>query len=381
MKKVLFIIHESKRSGAPLLILDILKKLKEEKFLTFEIMLPQKGNLDDELKSLGPLHQFYPPFIDSVKVISGIFRRTFFRKWFILFYQNQLKRRLISKYFDIIYFNSLASYEMFSFFEGFNVKRITHVHELGHVVYSMNQKSVQNMILNSDILISSYRSVSLFLKSEYRFNNEKLLENSVFLLNERKISIDYFQNHETPSMIFTVGGCGLVEARKGTDLFVDFAIRYIENNPKTKINFKWVGDDNNSLGNMLKEKIRLKGLDHQILFTGELKNPENEFVKFSLFFLSSREEAFGIVGLENAYCGIPLLCFDINGDLQKFIQKYNCGFVIQKDDFVSFKKTVNSLIANDDIKVNLGNNGKKAVIQHFNIESSIRVIKESILNV
>lgn len=359
-------------------MLSLLKELKNDAHYNFEIMVPYVGELDEAFSSLASLHYYYPSYLRASGFWSMILRRLLPKEQSIFFHQKQLKRKLKAKNFDVLYFNSLGCNTMFNFFKEFDGKKITHVHELGNVVAGMKWENIQSMIELSHSIISSYRSVSKFLVSELKINHSKLFENYVFLLHERLKAIDILEKKHIIQNSFTIGGCGKVESRKGTDLFVEFALRFIQDNPQTKVQFKWVGDDSTAMATQLKDKIRKKGLSQKITFTGKMDNPEEEFINFDLFFLSSREEAFGIVGLENAYCGNPLISFDINGDLPLFIETYNCGFVIPRYEYFPFSNALKLLIEDPHKKTALGSNGKKAVIKDFNIMASLSVVKKAV---
>ncbi|WP_053990075.1 glycosyltransferase family 4 protein [Mangrovimonas sp. TPBH4] len=380
MKTVLFVIHESKKSGAPLLILQLLKELKASYAFNIHILVTKTGELDKALQEIGPTYFFNPTYLLKLDLKSKISRKVRNPKKAVAKHRKVLYAELEHNQYDIIYFNSLGCNPMFSFFDSYKAKKITHIHELQTVVSGMNQEAVKSMLSRSQVLVSSCKTITDFLIETYNIDTTKLVENSVFLFPERKRAIDKLKLESKPEGDpFRIGACGGVELRKGTDIFVDFAIKTIQEIPNVAFEFVWVGNDKTDLARKLKQKINDSGFQDKIRFTGSTARPETYFKSFDLFFLASREEAFGLVGLENAYCEVPLVSFDIAGDLPLFIQKYNCGKVIPQFEYSAFKHVVTSLIENPTYAKALGQAGKQAVVTDFNIKDQATVIK-TVLN-
>lgn len=376
--KVLFVIHESRRTGAPLIIISIIKELSKNRNLLCDVLVKQSGELDSELSRLGYLYHFYPKYLSSPKFFNKLMREVIPVNFGMRCHQAKLEFTLKKRKYDVVYFNSLGCLEVFPFFNSFKIKKVTHIHELKKVVDSLGDNIASNIIESSDVLISSYRSVSKFIKSDFPVSINKLIENSVFLSPDHKTSIDNLGLIKKDRAEFIIGACGGVEERKGTDIFVDFAIQILNSDIGENLKFIWVGEHDNKLGALLINKVRHFGFGDRIVFTGVSKEPARHFVNFDIFFLSSREEAFGIVGLENAYCENPLIAFDIEGDLPMFITKYDCGYVIPQFDYASFYTAIAELIENKEKISELGKRGRYAVENDFSIEPSLEAIKEAI---
>src|SRR4051812_23476343 len=56
---ILFISHESSRTGAPLMLYQLIGWLKDNKFCNPIILIAKKGILDEDFKKLGPVLFFY----------------------------------------------------------------------------------------------------------------------------------------------------------------------------------------------------------------------------------------------------------------------------------------------------------------------------------
>ncbi|MBJ7879167.1 glycosyltransferase family 4 protein [Gelidibacter salicanalis] len=378
-KLILFVVHESKKSGAPLLLLQLLKEFKAQGCFSIDILINKTGELDVAFEAIGTTYFYYPKYLLELNLKSKLLRRVLHQETSIKNHQQKLYKTLTHKRYDVIYFNSLGSQSMFTYLENYPAKKVTHIHELHAVVAGMDQVVVKSMLHNSNLLISSCKTITEFLSNTYTIDTNKLLENSVFLFKDRKKAIDNLGKPDQPSNpIFRIGGCGGVEARKGTDLFVDFAIKTIKEIPDVAFEFIWVGNDQTAMATQLTTDIKTAGLQEQIKFVGSTAHPEVHFNTLNLFFLSSREEAFGLVGLENAYCQNPLVSFDINGDLPLFINQYNSGKVIPEFEFAVFKTFILKLMKDKSYAKSLGENGKAAVVKDFNSAAQATIIQEAL---
>lgn len=379
-KNILFVVHESKKSGAPLLLLNLLSIFKQGAAFNIDILIIKTGELDDAFEALGTTYFYNPKYLLELNLKSKIRRRILPKDQTKKRHQKKLYKILEAKNYDWIYFNSLGCYPIFPFFENYKAKKVVHVHELNDVVSGMDQHIVKTMLHTADLIVSSCYVITDFLKNQFQIQRNEILQNSVFLFPDRKITINALNKVPKPEgPVFRIGGCGSAELRKGTDIFVDFAIKTIKALPEVTFEFIWVGNAQTALAETLKAAITTEGLEHQIRFVGSTPTPEVYFKTLDLFFLSSREEAFGLVGLENAYCKNPLVCFDIKGDLPLFIEDYNCGRVLSKYNFDMFKAFILELIAEPSYAKALGENGKVAVVDYFNIEGQAKIIKDALV--
>ncbi|SDB64995.1 Glycosyltransferase involved in cell wall bisynthesis [Flavobacteriaceae bacterium MAR_2010_188] len=376
-KTILFVVHESKKSGAPLLLLNLLRMFEQSAAFNIEILISKTGELDDAFDAIAATYFYNPKYLSALNLKSKILRKVLPKAQTLKRYQKNLYHNLEAKNYDCIYFNSLGCYPIFPFLENYKAKKVVHVHELNDVVSGMDQHTVKKMLNNADVIVSSYNVVTDFLKNQFQIQQNDILQNAVYLFPDRKVAIDALDEVPKPAdAIFRIGGCGSVELRKGTDIFVDFAIKTIKEMPEVSLEFIWVGNAQTELAETLKATIKTEKLEHHITFVGSTPTPEVYFKTLDVFFLSSREEAFGLVALENAYCKNPLVCFDIIGDLPLFINQYKCGKVIPKYDFNVFKAFIMELIEDSSYARALGEEGKKAVVNYFNIEDQAKVIKE-----
>ena len=121
----------------------------------------------------------------------------------------------------------------------------------------------------------------------------------------------------------------MVSERKGVDLFINTCEKVVFSNPDIK--FVWIGafesdDQELNLRNLIKEKQ----LDTNLIFTGSLPYDVYNFSPFDIFFLPSREDTYPLVVLEAAIMKVPTICFSGSGGVVEFVGD-DAGWII--DDF------------------------------------------------
>jgi len=100
-----------------------------------------------------------------------------------------------------------------------------------------------------------------------------------------------------------------IQPRKGTDLFVETAIKVCREHPT--VAFVWMGHGD-SFGNW-PGQIREAGLEQRILFPGYVNKPHLLLRRASIFFLSSRDDPFPLSVLEAMALGRAVVTFDVGG--------------------------------------------------------------------
>jgi glycosyltransferase involved in cell wall biosynthesis len=100
-----------------------------------------------------------------------------------------------------------------------------------------------------------------------------------------------------------------IQERKGTDLFVETAIKVCQVHPS--VEFVWLGDGQ-PFGTW-KADIKQMGLEERILFPGYVEAAYLMLRRASVFFLSSRDDPFPLSVLEAMCLGRSIVTFDVGG--------------------------------------------------------------------
>ena len=121
--------------------------------------------------------------------------------------------------------------------------------------------------------------------------------------------------HVADDQPFIVLGAGLVQLRKGVDLFIDCAAKLLQLHPKRRIRFVWVGkgydpDLDPNYSAYLADQVDRSGLLHHIAFIGEQPNMDEVYEAADLLLLTSRLDPLPNVAIDALSEGLPVLCFE-----------------------------------------------------------------------
>ncbi|WP_421270452.1 glycosyltransferase family 4 protein [Aeromonas taiwanensis] len=107
------------------------------------------------------------------------------------------------------------------------------------------------------------------------------------------------------------------------------------------------------LAQELQDFIVSHGLSHSILIEAPMKNVEEVYASASIFALTSRSEGFGMVLLEAAGFGLPLIAFDCPSGPRDIINDKN-GYLIPDGNAQLYKERLSQMMMENALKIKLG---------------------------
>ena len=110
-------------------------------------------------------------------------------------------------------------------------------------------------------------------------------------------------------------------------------------------------------------------MQSNVRFLGKVGNPLDYFAAADVFALTSREEAFGLVCLEAASTGCPIVCFDRSGGAKEFVGD-DAGFIIPYLDVGKMAEKITALISDPKLRKELGSRAADKVRKRFDISMS-----------
>lgn len=349
LRKVLFISHESSRTGAPLVLLYFLQWLKEHHSKIWVTILSlEKGNLSAEFKGIADEYFEFPikirkkTYYNKVKTRLGLLNNILNEKE--LFIKN-----LADNNFDIVYANTIVTIPLALKIKTINSKSkvIAHIHELDCVIKKL-LPNLNEISKNIDVFIAVSDLVKLNLVTNYFIPESKI---------ERIYEFTKFRTAQREKNIksFIVGGCGTVEWRKGSDLFIQLASIISSKYPEYEIKFRWVGNFPDFERIRIESELSKANLKNNI-FTGETENPEIIFESFELLAMTSREDPFPLVCIEFGMLEKPIICFKGATGTEEIL-KYGGGEIIP---YLDVEEMANQIIIYYENREKLKNDGKKA---------------------
>jgi len=393
-KKILFISHDATRTGAPILLLDLLKWLKANSPFEFEILLRRPGPLVEKFAALAPVRiAVIPQSLRSLikthgkkRGLSQWLRSTSSRVRTVPDARSGSIRSLVKYYKkydpDLIYSNTVVNGDLLSAFSVLDCPAISHIHELDNIISLFGEKNWQEVSGNTDRYIVASSAVRQNLIDRRGVSPESI--DTVFSFVDTRQRAKRPEQSKAlreslgiPREARVICGSGLDEWRKGMDLFIRCAGEVVARHG-SKVHFLWVGG-------WLSEEARLEHLelarklnvDSHITFTGMVDNPLDFYELADMFTLTSREDPFPLVCLEAASLGMPVLCFDEAGGMPVFVED-DAGFIVPFKNISAMAGRISELMDDPALRKKLGARAREKVMERYDIEVGSRKILEII---
>lgn len=285
-KNVLFVSHESSATGAPIVFINTIIKLKEIlPHIQIYLIILKKGALDDKFRSI----------TNNVWSVGE-------------------EPPLGWPEFELVYFNSIESSHLFAdlklkgYINKFT-KIILHSHEMYGTVHKYGLEK-------SKILIDKVDYV--FCASEAVLNNilDIGFDEKCCAVVRPLVSLPNIKKLQSEEIIMA---CGEISFNKGIDFFIQVAKSYFEKNPSSNLKFYWVGPDTRGLKALVEWDLTHMNLNDRVIFTGYSSKVIDYYSKSKLFFLPSRQDSFPLVVLEALSVGLPILYFKETGGISSIL--------------------------------------------------------------
>ncbi|WP_179469656.1 glycosyltransferase family 4 protein [Chryseobacterium sp. H1D6B] len=357
-KKILFISHEASLSGAPILILNLLKRLKKEREnYTIDVLLIRGGELYEDFAKISNHIVVAHYHLQSLSFI----KRNLKRVQSIVFKTKETHQDKIDKItsslllnnYDLVYGNTMESLIWTLPFYKKNIPTIVAIHELTFGIESTYPKEfVLENISNVTRIIAGSKAVAENLIAKYGGDPKKIkvihsFVDTVLTLQKDKESLRNELNIKNNELI--IGIASSQELRKGTDL-VPLLVQKIKQ--KTNLNFKFInlgGTSKSPAVRCAKIDAEKLGVADDILFIDHNKFP-NEYINlFDVFMLMSREDPFPLVMLTAAKLKKPIVAFEKSGGAVEFLED-NHGVLVPYLDLDTMAAEVIKLMQDNSLR-------------------------------
>jgi glycosyltransferase involved in cell wall biosynthesis len=351
-KKILFISYNAQRSGAAILLLNLAKAVKEVAGYDLDFLFRHGGELIYDFKALGNVKciNASSPGIKE-KILNRIVDRT-----------EAAVKSMLSKHYDNIIVNTVLNADILPVISHYYKGRIiSYIHELKVAIEALTSgQSLSSLIKHTNLFIVPSTSIKKLFIDTYKVDKKKVhvLPSYIPLTIDKSSTAGIHKQ-------FTVGACGAVEMRKGTDLFVQLVNTFNKKYPGISIEFLWLGGNSHSLEfKLLSEDIQKLHL-HNIKLMPAQKNVEAFYNSLDVFVLTSREDPYPLVVLEAADAAVPCICFDKAGDATEFVN--GNGKVVNYLDLEEMAASIYEYYLHPGLRSTDGNQAKaKLAVLHQN---------------
>jgi GalNAc-alpha-(1->4)-GalNAc-alpha-(1->3)-diNAcBac-PP-undecaprenol alpha-1,4-N-acetyl-D-galactosaminyltransferase len=115
--------------------------------------------------------------------------------------------------------------------------------------------------------------------------------------------------------------------------------------------------------NRLKKLAEDLKIRHRVIFTGKQENPDELYLKSSIFAFTSSSEGFPNVIGEAMASGLPVVAFDCVAGPSEMITDGVDGYLIPLFDYKQFESKLSKLMADENLRKSLGSNAKKSILR------------------
>jgi glycosyltransferase involved in cell wall biosynthesis len=312
--KILFFTSNFNRTGAEVVLFNFVTRLDPNHFDIGIIFLNEFGELVSEL----------PNHIKcfKLKVNYNLFEKGlhYLGKDILL---SQLKSIQKENNYSIWYINTIGPSYVLKYAHQFNVKTLSHIHELASNFSNVPKESF-NDILHSDAIIACSELVMKEIGYVHR-GPLKLIKSTI---DTEYIDRLHLTDLQGDSDQITIVSSGSISERKGTDLFL-FLANYLRD---SKYRFIWLGNFSDTGYSLwIQQMISQMGITNVTFVT-----PENQLAYYTLirkatiFLSTSREESLGLAMMESIYLNTPVIALNSGGS-KLFINDSN-GLLIDTFD-------------------------------------------------
>ncbi|MCH2203697.1 MAG: glycosyltransferase family 4 protein [Fuerstiella sp.] len=368
---VLFLGHDASQTGAPIVLLRMLRWLRENTDLSFSVVLGRGGPLESDYRKVADTKVYYAATRTEPHLLSALLRVPGLRRIIGYSHRRLLKMFLWFRKPRMIYANTAATGDMLAFFDLPQVPTVTHVHELevalrtlvglpqfSRIIRHTNQflavsQAVrQNLILNHNISDDDIDMVPEFLPVGEHSRTD--CENA---------RLNFIKRFGLPNDAFIVGASGTPGWRKGSDLFVQVAGHVVRTRPDAPIYFAWIGGPlTKTESEHLLHDCDCLGVTERIRFIDTQPDPIPLFQGLSVFAMVSREDPYPIVTIEAAAEAVPIVCFDQAGGTQELLEG-DAGFVVPYLDTAAMADRIVELFDTSSLRVQLGDRVREKVLE------------------
>jgi len=386
-RQILFVGHDASRSGAPLLLLYLLRWLKQHTSFSFQVLLGQGGELLTEFEALTTVTIFQREFPLKTDMLSKTMRHFGWQRNQKQRHLNDIREKFQYDNVGVIYCNSIAAAKIVQALDKHSCPLICHVHELEYAIQYYGIQHFENMkrhvhqyIAASDAvkqnLISRHHIAEANIRVIYEYLPSMLPEVSSDNDAKRQIC----QELRISENALIVCAVGTIDWRKGADLFIQLARIIHTTHIDISIHFLWVGRENGMTQHQLAHDLGLLELNDYVHFIGERPDALHYLAGSEVFVLMSREDPFPLVCLEAASQGKPIVCFDKAGGAKEFVEE-DAGVVVPYLDIERMAEKVVTLLLSPELRQTLGQQARKKVWARHHIEQAAPQIIEMIAHI
>lgn len=325
--KILFFTPYATRTGSEMMLLYILRNLDRNQYEAGLVSFAQ-GELLEEIPSDVPVY-IGPGHYNLAQKIS----------FHLGFHPMERFLKAVSEKFraDFWYINTVMLSDVVQGARRLSLPVVTHIHELSHMLAFVGWKDYERLIEGSSLLLGCSEAVCVNLRVSGGKNVKKLLSfmdlSTIRPDAERVAELRKEWGVEPGDFVWIMSGT--TSERKGFDLLPDLA-RAIDD---PTVHLVWVGKASPDALVYLTEKRCKEISSTRIHLVGAQKEDYFSYMAAADgFMMTSRQEPLGLVMVEAAWLGKPIVAFDSGGPAEFIVRQI--GSLVPNLDIDAFVRSL-----------------------------------------
>ena len=369
--RILFVAHSASRGGAELCLDTLLRHLDRRRY-DVTVLFPWEGPLAGSARALGLTVEIFPLqwWMGERPTLRGYARLLLRAAPNALRLAAYVRRHR----FRLVYTNSCAVFEPALAARLAGVRHVWHVHEvfgsgLGRTLpLALHKKLIDR--LSDRVLFESHSARRVF-EGEPPSPKSRVVHNSLRLCDDGRDSpADCRRRLGLAPEDRVVGFVGQLIERKDPLLLLRAAVRV-----KEPGNFKLLFAGDGPLRAALAEQAAALGLAERCRFVGFHDDVRTVLRAIDLLVLPSREESFGLVLVEAAEFGKPVIATRTEGPCE-IVAEGETGFLVEPGDAARLAERMGRLLRDPDERRRLGLAGRRRVRALFSAENNARLTEQ-----
>lgn len=354
---LLMTIHEASRTGAPLLALDVVKRMSRDHDVQCAVIYAGKGPLLEE-------------FAKHAWLIDGRLLNPWGRP---SEYGRSIMEALGRSPRRMAICNTAPTWYYARWIRSFGWRTISLVHDFATNSspedYRMVAESADTVVYPCEFMRDVASEWAGLSGDHGLVHPQGLLRESFLDGDNRTARRSLRERLDIDSDALIVLGCGSLELRKGPELFLLTALAALRNGVDSKVHFVWVGSGAETYLDptfWCTRDAERAGMADRIHFVGAVDDTEEAFRGSDVYLLTSREDPFPCVVHEAMACGLPVACFDNSGGTPSMIEDGG-GSVIPFGDVQALADVVIQWTTNEGLRKETGRIGRDIVAERYSM--------------
>jgi len=354
-KKVLHLIDNFARGGAPLVVKNIVDRIDRIEFESSICPLRPIVELDVDVPIIKLPYRNYDPR----KVLA-------------------IARFCRNNNIDIIH-GHLSKGNICSLLAGFLCKSKVILHEHGEIFcrgrYAIYQWILRCCSGRASRIVAVSEATKKKLADVCKLSGDKITVVSNFV-NFDVFDLSKYNREEIRQKLnfkeedIVIGFVGRLDRSKGVDIFLDTASVLCRQN--TMFRFIVVGDGHER--GSLENQARSLAILDKVVFAGMVKNPAPLIRAFDVGVVPSRREAFGMAAIELMAMNIPVVAADVGG-LKELVINEQTGLICAKSTGSDFAAAIRRIAADTSLRTKVIQNAS-VLVQKYSIDIFINSVEK-----